>query len=341
MYIPSAPLILGIDLTRKCNISCRHCIVEASEKENNMPFELAISLVNQASQLGVQWLDLNGGEPFLYPKFFTFIKYALNKGLKVIFITNGTLVNEKIDKIRKYYSDFGPSFQIGISIDGHCAELHGYFRPKETFTASIEAVKALISVGIKPTVFSVLHRGNLKRIPEFLTFLSSLGVSKVRLLPFIPLGKGRALREEMLSKDELWWVVRKKPEWNAGFKGQLLLEARYEFLLSPGEQKTISPCMAGYIQLGVSTNGDFYSCAYMMDYPIGNINENSIAGVWQNSPVLKALRDPGLLKGTCSTCVYRDGCHGGCRGLAYLLKEDYLCSDPYCPIVAQKEKLQG
>lgn len=195
VYVPHAPFVLGIDITRQCNINCRHCIVEAtqSQKATQIPFKQALSLIDQAAQLKVQWLDFNGGEPLLYPGFFELIKYSLNKGLKAVFITNGTLITEKLKEIMDCYEGYANSLRIGISLDGHTSELHGYFRPKETFTACVTAIKILVSMGVRPVIFAILHRRNFNYIPEFLSFISSLGVNRVRLLPYYTLWQGSLL----------------------------------------------------------------------------------------------------------------------------------------------------
>jgi MoaA/NifB/PqqE/SkfB family radical SAM enzyme len=301
MYVPNAPLVLGIDLTRKCNISCRHCILDASEKDDSLPFEQAKSLVDQASQLDVQSLDLDGGEPLLYPGFFSLVKYALEKGLKIIFVSNGILISENLDEIKKCFAKYGPALQIGISLDGHNAETHGYFRPKETFAVSVEAIKSLISIGIEPIVFCVVNHSNIKWIKEFLQFLSSLGVSRVRLLPFIPFGKGATLGYEMLSYEEICWIIRNKEKWKNEFMGHVSFGALHEFVMMPDEQIKTSYCMAGFVQLGVSTSGDYYPCAHMMDCSMGTIYKNSIKEIWRDSPVLKSLRKDG----GCDKCRYR------------------------------------
>jgi radical SAM protein with 4Fe4S-binding SPASM domain len=109
-----------------------------------------------------------------------------------------------------------------------------------------------------------------------------------------------------------------------------------DFLFLPADTRHLAPCEAGYLRLWINSNGNMFPCAYMQDYPIGNIYKDSISDVWMNSPMLRKLRDPTLLKGACSTCNYLNGCRGGCRGLALFVEGDYLCADPYCPIVSQK-----
>ncbi|RLI78196.1 hypothetical protein DRP04_10405 [Archaeoglobales archaeon] len=338
MYIPKSPFVLGIELTTKCNLNCPHCSVDANPKGRSLPQDMVVSIIDEAERIGVKELVLGGGEPLLYENFFEICEYALSKGLNLSFVTNGTLVPEKIDffiKFRKY----NKSLQVGISLDGHTPELHGYFRPKETFESVIEAINLLHKADIKVHVLCVLNKANIKKIPEFLNFLSMLNISDVRFLPFMPVGRGKKYKEELLPPDKYYNILREKHEWSRIFKINIGFHMPWEFLFLSPEKRRPSPCEAGYLRLWINSSGDMFPCAYMSDLPIGNVYRDSISDVWLNSPMLKKLRDPTLLKGACATCVYRDGCRGGCRGLAYFLEGDYLCADPYCPIV-NREKIR-
>ncbi len=341
MYVPKSPFILCLELTTRCNLSCKHCSVDAdsSSKRELLP-DKVISIVEESKYIGVKELVLGGGEPLLYEKFFEVCEYILSKGLNLSFVTNGTLIPEKLGsflKIKKYTH----SLQVGVSLDGHTPELHGYFRPKETFRSAVEAIKLLNKAGIKVSASCVLNKENVKTIPEYLKFLSTLYVSDVRLLPFMPVGRGRQYKEEMLSPWEFYKIIQGKYEWSRVLNGSIGLHMPWEFLFLPPEKRYPAPCEAGYLRLWINSNGDIFPCSYMADISIGNIHRDSIGDVWNNSPMLKALRDPALLKGPCATCAYRDGCRGGCRGLAYFLEGDYLCSDPYCPIVVQGKETQA
>lgn len=335
MYIPKSPFVLSVELTLQCNLNCPHCLADANSKGRSLPQDIVVSIIDEAERIGVKALVLGGGEPLLYENFFEICEYILSKGLNLSFVTNGTLVPENIDffiKLQKY----NKSFQVGISLDGPTPEIHGYFRPEETFESATEAINLLHKSNTDVHVLCVLNKANIRTIPEFLSFLSMLDVSHVRLLPFMPIGRGKKYREEMLSPNEFYSILQEKHKWSRIFKNNISLHMPWEFLFLPPEKRRPFPCEAGYLRLWINSDGDISPCAYMLDLSIGNVYRDSISDVWRNSPMLKKLRDPTLLKGACATCVYRNGCRGGCRGLAYFLDGDYLCADPYCPIVNRK-----
>jgi radical SAM protein with 4Fe4S-binding SPASM domain len=343
MYLPKSPLELSIQLTTHCNISCLHCIAEASVNGNStsIPHDRMQLLIDEAQFIGVSTLDLSGGEPLLYDGFFDICEYVLSKKFNVSFVTNGLLIPKGMKSLSRILKKYGNQLGIGVSLDGPSPESHGYFRPEDTFDPAIEAIIMLREAGANVSVSCVLNKINIRLIPEFLTFLSSIGISDIGFFPFMPLGRGEQFENEVLSSKAIHTFLKKKDSWNKVYKGNIGFKMPWEFLFLEYEKKYAGPCEAGYTRLWVNSRGEVTPCASMIDVIIGNINHDSISKIWHNSPVLKNLRDPFLLKGTCSSCQYRNGCRGGCRGLAYLMEGDYLCSDPYCPIVVQNKKVQA
>jgi radical SAM protein with 4Fe4S-binding SPASM domain len=71
---------------------------------------------------------------------------------------------------------------------------------------------------------------------------------------------------------------------------------------------------------------------------IGNIFEDKLEEIWNNSTLLNKLRNRDLLDGKCGTCGLRYFC-GGCRAVAYAVSKNYLSEDPQCwylPTILEK-----
>lgn len=335
MYVPKSPLVLSLDLTSRCNLSCSHCLANADPNGASIPQKTVTSIIDEAQRIGIKELVLGGGEVLLYENFFDICRHALSKGLRISFATNGTLIPEKINEFSKF-DTYNRYVKVGLSLDGHTPEVHGHFRPKETFGQVVDAIRLLHEADVDVHILCVLNRENIKLIPEFLDFVFKLEISDVRFIPFMPVGRGAQYRNEMVSPRELYAVLQQKQNWCKAFGSNIGLHMPWEFLFHPPESRRPSPCEASYLRLWIDSNGDIFPCAFLSDFAIGNVYHDSIGDVWLNSPILKQLRDPTLLKGACSTCNYRNGCRGGCRGLAQFLEGDYLCTDPYCPIVNQR-----
>jgi len=232
---------------------------------------------------------------------------------------------------------YNESLRIGISLDGHTPEIHGHFRPEDTFETAVEAIRMLHNADFNVHILCVLNKVNIKTIPQYLNFVSTLNISDIRFIPFMPVGRGIQYRDEMIRPEEFYTIIKNKKELCKNSGINIGLHMPWEFLFDPLEKRHPSPCEAGYLRLWIDSKGDISPCAYMPDMSLGNIYKDSISDIWLNSPILRRLRDSSLLKGICSSCIYRDGCRGGCRGLAKFLEGDFLCADPYCPTVSQRQ----
>lgn len=80
--------------------------------------------------------------------------------------------------------------------------------------------------------------------------------------------------------------------------------------------------------LTILPNGDIIPCM-LLHIKLGNVREESIAEIWNRSPVLARLRNRSQLEGECGRCTHRDGC-AGCRGRAYEETGNILAPDSGC-----------
>ena len=93
---PAPPVCLYLEVTNRCNLLCETCprTFEALEPPADMSWELFTRIVDQAP--GVQRAVLHGvGEPMLVPELPRMIRYLKDRGVYVLFNTNGTLLREK------------------------------------------------------------------------------------------------------------------------------------------------------------------------------------------------------------------------------------------------------
>ena len=262
MYIPKSPFVLCMQLTTECNINCRHCSADANSENNIFPYDKLISIIDTAQKIGVKRLVFGGGEPLLYEQLFNVCEYALEQGFRVSFVTNGTLVSEMIDRFSKML-EYKHSFEVGVSLDGHTPEIHGYFRPAETFYPAVEAINLLKNKGFNVSVSCVVSKGNIKTIPELLRYLLPFNLYGIRFLPFAPLGRGRDCIEEMFSPDELYGLIKEQQNWRKVFGKNISIHFPWEFLSLPPEKRQPSPCEAGYLRLWINSKGDIFPCSHM------------------------------------------------------------------------------
>mgnify|MGYP005831141717 CR=1 FL=1 len=159
---------VGLILTEKCNISCRHCWFDCGpEKTATMRLEEAYSYIEQAVEIPtVEWISFTGGEPFLvYDMMKTLIGYASSKGLRTECVTNCFWAEsvEAAEKCLRSLMEAGLDV-INISVDDFHQEYIPFSRVKNCFQAS----KAL---DLKIVLMSASARSNefrMERITELL-----------------------------------------------------------------------------------------------------------------------------------------------------------------------------
>lgn len=89
------PEFLTIETTTRCNANCRYC---GRPKENHdMPLELFKAIVDAASFVK-EVRPCARGEPLLYPHLIDAIKYCKSKDKRVMFHTNGSLLDRAYAK---------------------------------------------------------------------------------------------------------------------------------------------------------------------------------------------------------------------------------------------------
>lgn len=120
---------LVIEITRKCNLNCKHCFNSGS-RIREMPLELLDCIIQEAMTFGVKEISLSGGEPLLHSQLFNIFD-MLKKYPQIKFglLTNGTLLNCKIiHSIEALENSF-----IQISFDGSQKEIYEANRGEGTF----------------------------------------------------------------------------------------------------------------------------------------------------------------------------------------------------------------
>jgi len=147
--------LIAWEITRSCNLFCAHCRASAAygPYRGELSTGEALQLIDEIVKVGKPVLILSGGEPLLRHDLFQIAEYAVNKGLRVVMGTNGTLITENIAARLKEI----PISRIGVSLDFPVAELQDKFRGKAgAFEAAIagiaEARRANINVQINSTI---------------------------------------------------------------------------------------------------------------------------------------------------------------------------------------------
>lgn len=365
-FVPGSPFQVVWNITRTCNLHCKHCYENAGRKrKDELTTEQALQCVDNLAENGVVFLALSGGEPTLHPNVLDIIWRANRKGIYVAMATNGITFSNS--QVVQFYKTAGLKF-VQISLDGACAETHDEFRGLNgAFEKTIQGIRNCVESGLFVEVAMTATHHNFDEIQDVIELCKRLGVKWFMIYNFVPTGRAQTIidtdldpfeRELLLEK--IWLtILSSKPDdmeilTTAPQLGRMakvnscpsgvmsckdsgiVVPTHFSNTRLPSNMSQLSDfiggCGAGRFYIAIEPNGDIYPCVFFPHKPevcIGNIIKDDLHQLWKNHTILNELRDKDLLKGSCGNCEHRIVC-GGCRARALAYFDDYLGPDPGC-----------
>ena len=149
------PDVLGILITSKCNIECRHCCNDsAPTRDATHSYANVTQLLAAASELAsIREIGISGGEPFMYlPLLRSVVRLSVDSGYTASVTTNGFWAKSMVAAQRTMALLRGDGLSaVHIST----SEFHREFLDRRIVP---QAVRAAIDAGIRPTVNVVSSR---------------------------------------------------------------------------------------------------------------------------------------------------------------------------------------
>lgn len=144
------PLFATFELTPLCNLRCPMCYVrldkKGMEKQGRyMSAKEWLEIARQARDMGLLFVTLTGGEPFLHPEFWEIYHGMTSLGLLVAVYSNGLLIDETV--IKHFKED--PPHNIKLSLYGASNETYETMcGVKDGFTRVSRALDLLNESGL-------------------------------------------------------------------------------------------------------------------------------------------------------------------------------------------------
>jgi radical SAM protein with 4Fe4S-binding SPASM domain len=332
------PLVMSWNVTRKCNLKCSHCYINANKEEscNELNTEEARKLIDQISEVSRPLLILSGGEPLLRGDIFELIKYGAERGLRMGLGSNGSLIDDAVAKSLKSSG----AKTVSISLDSSIPQKHDDFRGVEgSWRKAVRAITALKENGLLVQVNTTVTQQNHGEIDEIMSLVEQLGVENFHLFFLVPTGRGARIADispamyENMIKTAFAKTAKHRLNVKPSCAPQFMRIAKDVGL---DMRQWIRGCIAGLYYCRVYPNGDVTPCPYL-PIKLGNVREKSFSEIWFASDVFKNLRNFTTLKGKCGKCDYRSLC-GGCRARAYGLSNDFV---DFCGDLREPGELRG
>ena len=289
-------------ITDECNLHCAQCLYKPDllfhNKEKEIKFETALTLLSVFREMGASKLTIMGGEPTMYGEsdnykpLFNVIKHAKKIGYEYIRIdTNGQfkeslLLNE----------DFQNLNEISFSLDGFTTEINDNIRGKGTFQKCVSNIKIAVALGYIVDITTCIHKGLSGRdtnknllVDEMIKFASSLGVNRIN---FHDLFKTGIPRDSWTDNFDFplsrWREIYEEVQKNIKNK-KYVIAVRFPRCFITQEEFERNPEYFGYcpVKLGervlVHPNGIIRICSLMIGTPYGVARYYDNKIVWDDS----------------------------------------------------------
>ena len=363
-YRPGAhrkPIVVW-NCTPACNLSCSHCYAAYAGEQKVLSTEQALAVIDDLAAFGAPVLLFSGGEPFARPDIRTLAAYAKEKGLRVTFSTNGTLID---DATADWLRDLGVAY-VGISIDGTEA-IHDAFRRRPgAYQLALDAIRRLRARSVKVGLRVTMTRDNVRAIPDIFALMRAERVPRICLYHLVYTGRGKEIAATDLDHAEAraaldTIVAETKACFDADFPVEVLtvdnpcdgiaLYLRMKAECHPNADRAHDLlALNGGNSSGegiacISWDGTVYPDQFWRNHPVGNVLETPFSEIWGNPPpgsLLDLLRHKKEhVKGRCRACRWLDLCGGNFRARGEAVTGDIWGEDPTCFLTDDEIRMPG
>lgn len=323
------PINGTFELTERCNLACNMCYVCHSPgnlllKKKELPMNRWLEIAQQASDNGMIFLTLTGGEIFLRSDFFNFYLPLTKLGLYITLFTNGTLIT---DEIANRLADYTPS-NISITL---------YAASEATYTKLTGASGSFIRC------YKGIERLLKKNIPiELKTTITKENVSELSAMKKLAYNWGLSLSVGFQLTQRRDGSPSKISNCRLLAKECVAIEKAYSDgqttwgNKSQTKSSNIFNCSAGRSAFTISPYGEMNACVDL-SFPAALPLEIGFQNAWNQ--VQHFVDSSPSLTPTCIDCDIQSYC-SRCPAWSYLETGSLVEPIPYLCSIAQERKQQ-
>jgi hypothetical protein len=143
-----------------CNLTCRHCYIESSPKNDRLVYLTAAEVGEyldeiETLRLATKLIGFTGGEPFMNPELSAMLELALRRGYRALVLSNAMKPMHKTKAaLLELRSSFGRRLQIRVSLDHYGRAVHEAERGRRSWQPTLDGLLWLAANGFSPSVAS-------------------------------------------------------------------------------------------------------------------------------------------------------------------------------------------
>ncbi|MCX5854237.1 MAG: 12,18-didecarboxysiroheme deacetylase [Deltaproteobacteria bacterium] len=351
------------NVTRRCNLKCVHCYSSSQNirYDDELTTEEGKRLLSDLASFGSPVILFSGGEPTMREDLPELAQFAVDRGMRAVISTNGTLLTNKAVDI---FKRIGLSY-VGVSLDG-MKEIHDRFRGVPgAFDKTLTGIRTCQEAGIKVGIRFTLNRKNILDIPSIFDLLEQENIPRACFYHLVYSGRGSRLIDEDLSHEETRKTVdlimnRTRDLFDRGKPKEILTvdnhaDGPYVFLRMQKENPERAAEIMALLLMNegnnsgtgigcVSWNGDVHPDQFWRNISFGNVRVRPFSEIWTDTShdLMRQLKDKKkFVTGRCATCGWLDICGGNFRARAQAVTGDIWAPDPACYLTEREIEKGG
>jgi radical SAM protein with 4Fe4S-binding SPASM domain len=303
--------ILQFYVTNACNLSCRHCYVDAGSALPSGEMTTAErfrALEAFAEVYPGGKVTFTGGESLVSRDIFRLLAKAKALGLRIELYSNGTLIQDR----RLAWRLVCCVDILQLSLDGATAEVNDAIRGRGTFERIVRAIRLLDELAVDSKAFAyrialTLTAGNYEDIRSnlgsLLARLNLNGRHSVSIGGAMHLGRAAGNPSVFTSTEHMEAI-------QSYVVHELMRQGVYAFPFSQVNRLRYCCGLGGVV--GLSADGKFYPCSITNQLPVGSIQDGSLKKIIRR---IRAYSDATSIDNVvgCRECDIRYICGGACR----------------------------
>jgi len=193
--VDQRPFLVLFEMTRACDLACRHCRAEAQSERDSAELSTAevTGVLDDLAGAGSPRpiVVLTGGDPFKRPDLRELIEHGSSLGLAMAVSPSGTPLATEDNLAAVRASGAGV---VSFSLDGAQASTHDVFRGVPgSFALTMEACGAARRVGLRLQINSTVTAATVEELPQMAELVRELDAGLWSVFFLVPTGRGRQL----------------------------------------------------------------------------------------------------------------------------------------------------
>jgi MoaA/NifB/PqqE/SkfB family radical SAM enzyme len=322
------PVCVYLEVTNRCNLLCTTCprTYEELEPPADMSWEMFTKILDQLPD--TERAVLHGvGEPMLVKNLPEMVRYLKDRGVYVLFNTNGTVLNEKNGRaLMRAGLD-----ELRVSLDAANAKSYRAIRGKDYFGRILKNVRAFRNLQEREgnhrphvSVWLTGLKETIAELPAFVKVAAEIGVKEVHLQRLVffednAIGHARpdqALYERMSREDEAYLeeATRLAQSYGIAFSASGAVSEPGKSFRRQDSASRWSMCRRPWAVMYFTANGRALPCCIAPfsqrgyeNYTLGDATQQSLREIWSGA-AYRAFREALLSDrppAACASCGLR------------------------------------